>query len=109
MLDANTVVYFGRRYSAGWALAGTSAGATRNVLAAIGPAWPDRRPRRGGEAKSHRRCVHQIGAILKNFQLHRMAEIFFALVYGNSTLQCDVRFPLTTTTYTGRSNILFAN
>jgi hypothetical protein len=54
MLDAGTVVRFGRKYSALWALAGTPAGLPPDALGALEAVWRGADPHpHGGERAGH--------------------------------------------------------
>ena len=53
MLDAGTVVRFGRKYSAQWALAATAAALPRDGIGALEAVWRSATPTpRGGEGKA---------------------------------------------------------
>jgi hypothetical protein len=58
MLDAGTVVRFGRKYSAQWALAGTDAAAPHDALGALEAVWRAGDPHpHGGERARHPRLA----------------------------------------------------
>lgn len=83
MLDAGTIVRYGRKRASMWALTAAPAGATPDPLGAVEAAWRARPPEappptpRGGRAKPPPGLESFYRSLPQNFSRHRKSEIFF--------------------------------
>ena len=85
MLDAGTVVRYGRKRASMWALTAAPAGAQPDPLGAVEEAWrtrpaasPPTPP--GGRAKPTPGLVSFYRSLPQNFSRHRKSKIFFRLL-----------------------------